>query len=54
MDLLRRIFVKDGRLHPIWRVVLYLVAYLALNLALSFGVNLCLQFLQLGTYTSGS
>lgn len=38
MDLLRRIFVKEGRLHPIWRAALYLAAYLALNLGLSSAV----------------
>jgi len=36
MSILRRIFVKDGRLHPFWRVLLYMPAYLVVTVLFSF------------------
>ncbi|MBU0495396.1 MAG: CPBP family intramembrane metalloprotease [Chloroflexi bacterium] len=32
MDILKRVLLKDGRLHPLWRVLLYMPAYLAVLL----------------------
>lgn len=36
MDTLKRILVKNGRLHPFWRVLLYLTAFLVVVLLFSF------------------
>ncbi len=35
MDILKRIFIKDGRLHPAWRAFLYMPAYLIVVLILT-------------------
>ena len=39
-DFLRRLFLLDGKLHPLWRVVLYIVLLLSGSFALQVGVGL--------------
>jgi len=51
-QLLRRVFIKDGRLHPLWRAFFYIVAYVAVTLAVQIAILFPYVFYKLLTGVS--
>jgi membrane protease YdiL (CAAX protease family) len=45
--LLHRIFIKDGKLHPLWRAFFYVIAYVVVALGIQFAVLIPYVFYQL-------
>jgi CAAX protease family protein len=46
-SLLRRLFILDGKLHPLWRVVLYLVLLFSGSFALQVGMGIVYVFVRI-------
>jgi membrane protease YdiL (CAAX protease family) len=51
-SLLHRIFIKDGRLHPLWRAGFYIVAYVVMTLIMQFAVLIPYMFYKVLTGVS--